>query len=97
MQQYKKAQFTIECGPKFDGITDGTLWNGWACPWFTLETMRAIKEWVNDGINDPIEVEGDKVFDVYIDERIECRTITLNGVKYYSIDGWCFDLCEGGE
>ena len=76
---------------QFQGITDQSLWNGWACPWFTLETMRAIQAWVDDGINCPIEIEGDRVFDVYIDERIECRTITVDGVKYYSIDGWCWD------
>lgn len=22
----------------YDGYTDGTHWNGWACPWFTKET-----------------------------------------------------------
>ncbi len=93
---YTQKTFTIECGPQFEGITDGSLWNGWECPWFTLETMKAIQAWVNDGINDPIAIEGDKVFDVYIDERIECRTITVDEVKYYSIDGWCWDL-QGNE
>lgn len=29
----------------YDGYTDGTHWNGWACPWFTKETCR-----LNSGI-----------------------------------------------
>lgn len=24
----------------YDGYTDGTHWNGWACPWFTKETAK---------------------------------------------------------
>ena len=89
--KYAHKTFAIECGPQFAGITDGSLWNGWACPWFTLETMKEIQAWTNDGINDPIEIEGDKVFDVYIDERIEMARSVIDGVTYYSIDGWCWD------
>jgi hypothetical protein len=88
---FTQGLFSIDCGPKFQGITDQSLWNGWECPRFTIETMREIQAWVNDGINDPIEIDGDKVYDVYIDERIECRTVTVGGVKYYAIDGWCWD------
>jgi hypothetical protein len=95
MTTFKQGTFCIECGPQFQGITDGSLWNGWACPWFTLETMKAIQAWVNDGINDPIEIDGDKIFDVYINERIELARSVIDGVTYYSIDGWCWD--EGDQ
>jgi len=91
MTTFKQGAFSIDCGPQFQGITDQSLWNGWECPWFTLETMRAIQAWVNDGINDPIAIEGDSVFDVYIDERIELARSVIDGVTYYSIDGWCWD------
>jgi hypothetical protein len=59
-----------------------------------METMKAIQSWVNDGINDPIEIDGDKIFDVYINERIEMACSVIDGVKYYSIDGWCWDEGE---
>lgn len=88
--KYTKKKFKIECGLQFEGITDGSTWNGWECPWFTLGAMKEIQAWVNDGINDPIAIDGDKVSDVYIDERIECRTITVDGITYYAIDGWCW-------
>lgn len=92
MTTYTQGTFSIDCGPKFDGITDGRLWNGWACPMFTIGAMRAIHDWVEDGINvNPIAIEGDKVFEVYEEERIECATVTINGVTYYGTDGWCWD------
>ena len=33
----------------YDGYTDGTHWNGWACPWFTKETALEIADahWEN--------------------------------------------------
>jgi hypothetical protein len=88
---FTQGLFSIDCGPQFQGITDGRLWNGWARPLFTLETMKAIQEWVSDGINDPIAIDGDRVFDVYIDESVECDQTVVDGVTYYEIDGWCWD------
>ena len=92
MTTYKKGTFSIDCGPQFQGITDQSLWNGWACPWFTLETMKEIQAWIEDGINvNPISIEGDKIFDVYENESIEMARTVVDGVTYYSIDGWCWD------
>lgn len=31
----------------YDGYTDGTHWNGWACPWFTKETALEIVDAYN--------------------------------------------------
>jgi hypothetical protein len=93
--KYEHKTFAIECGPQFNGITDGSLWNGWACPWFTLETMKKIQAWIEDGINvNPILIEDDKVCDVYENESIEMARTVVDGVTYYSIDGWCWDSCE---
>lgn len=87
----RNSIFSIDRGPKFPGITDGRLWNGWACPWFRLETMSEIARWVEDGINDPIEIDGERIFEVYETERIELETMVVDGVKYYQISGWCWD------
>jgi hypothetical protein len=104
MNTYYPAIFSIDCGEPFAGITDGRLWNGWACPLFTLHTIRSIQSWVEDGINlNPLLITGDRVFNVYDDdEKTECETIVLNGVKYYAIDGWTWDqndttTIEAGE
>jgi len=89
---YTNGIFSIDCGPQFQGITDGRLWNGWACPLFTLETMKEIQAWVEDGINvNPIAIEGDRVCNVYDHEQIELTTTVVDGVTYYELDGWCFD------
>jgi hypothetical protein len=53
--------------------------------------MKAIQEWASDGINDPIAIDGNRVFDVYIDESVECAQTVVDGVTYYEIDGWCWD------
>ena len=34
----RKTRFVIDCNEKnYEGYTDGRLWNGWECPWFTKE------------------------------------------------------------
>lgn len=45
----EKAKFYIAEGPRYDGYTDGSLWNGWECPWFTKEAADQIAREVNDG------------------------------------------------
>jgi hypothetical protein len=93
LNTYYPAIFSIDCGEPFAGITDGRLWNGWACPLFTLHTIRSIQSWVEYGdYESPLAIVRDQVFMVYEnEERTECETIVLNGVKYYAIDGWCWD------
>ena len=54
--------------------------------------MKEIQAWIEDGINvNPISIEGDKIFDVYENESIEMARTVVDGVTYYSIDGWCWD------
>lgn len=36
----------------YDGYTNGTHWNGWACPWFTKETALEIADAYNALIPD---------------------------------------------
>ena len=39
----KKTLFTIDgIEAVFEGYTDGSHWNGWACPWFTKEVAEQI-------------------------------------------------------
>ena len=36
----------------YNGYTDGTHWNGWACPWFTKETALEIADAHNALMNE---------------------------------------------
>lgn len=48
--ELKPARFSIEVAGDdavFDGFTTGQTWNGWECPYFTLEQGQAIVEAIN--------------------------------------------------
>lgn len=94
---YNKGTFCVTDSPRFEGITDGQHWNGWACPMFTLETMKKIQEWIGDKDGGRIDIEGNQVFDVFEDERTELTKIVVEGITYYSIDGWCWDEITGDQ
>lgn len=76
-------------------------WNGWACPWFTYETMQDIGRWIDGCVgDDPDAVR--LVFDIDgsvwetdgITEYV-LPTMTVDAVTYYLIDGWVWDA-DGG-
>lgn len=51
-----------EPDPVWDGLTDGTYWNGYANVWVTPDTMTAIRAWldrVEPGAVDPDEMDAD--------------------------------------
>ena len=87
----RNSTFSIERGQRFPGITNGSLWNGWACPWFRMETMREIQKWVEDPVNDILQIEGERIFEIWDTEKIELETMIFEGVTYYHISGWCWD------
>ena len=60
----RKTRFVIDCNEKtYEGYTDGRLWNGWECPWFTKEVAD---EMMRDFINDGGKAEYDSETDCYI-------------------------------
>ena len=42
--QFRKATFTLDSLPNvaFEGFTDGSTWNGFACPYFTFDVAEDI-------------------------------------------------------
>ena len=38
----KKTKFQIEEDPIFEGFTDGSTWNGWDNPYFTLKEAKKV-------------------------------------------------------
>ena len=91
---WEAGNFCINNGKVFNGITTGSTWNGWETPWFTLPEIKAIREWVEDGINqNPISIENKQVSVFYDvgEDSTHCETVQHEGETYYFIDGWCWD------
>lgn len=40
--QVRPGKFEIEGSPLFEGFTAGQTWNGWACPYFTLDNAKKV-------------------------------------------------------
>lgn len=96
----RKTLFTIDgFEAVFDGYTDGSHWNGWACPWFTKkvadEIMRISK-------NKGYYVYYDQNSDTYMyyvddDNNDEFQGNDIDGLHLYPIGNACWvwdDLAE---
>lgn len=93
----RKTKFNI-CDDErvYEGYTDGTLWNGWECPWFTKEVAEQImKDLRGDGAETEYNENTDSysvmlpdsVEDVFDGEYVD----TEDGVKHlYPIGAWCW-------
>ena len=94
----RKTRFVIDTNEKtYEGYTDGTLWNGWECPWFTKEVAD---EMMNDLRNEGVEAEYCEKTDSYIvkDDNNETQDVfdgayveTEDGTLHlYPIGAWCW-------
>lgn len=100
----RKTKFQI-CDDEriYEGYTDGRLWNGWECPWFTKEVVGQIMKDLN---NDDVPTEYDVATDSYIvhwededrDDVFEGYDVeTEDGIKHlYPIGagGWIWDEAQ---
>ena len=93
----RKTKFTI-CDDEriYEGYTDGTLWNGWECPWFTKEVTEQIMQDLN---KDGVETEYDDERDSYIVYQVDGEPDVFDGVdvitndgiqRLYPIGAWCW-------
>lgn len=94
----RKTRFVIDTNEKtYEGYTDGTLWNGWECPWFTKEVAE---EMMKDLNKEGVRTEYDEERDSYIVEVEQCDepdvfdgadVVTEDGIKHlYPIGAWCW-------
>lgn len=93
----RKTDFVI-CGDEktYEGYTDGRLWNGWECPWFTREVAEEIMQDLNKlGVKTEYDMETDS----YIVHQIDDVADKYNGadiktedglMHLYPIGGWCW-------
>lgn len=101
----RKTRFEI-CDDErnYEGYTDGRLWNGWECPWFTKEVTEQIMRDLN---SDGVETEYDAATDSYIIQVENCDqpdvfegydVETEDGIKHlYPIGAWCWIWDETRE
>lgn len=97
--EHRKVRVQIDGGPTYEAYCDNQRWNGWAMPWFTLESARAL-------MNDIPEVKYDEKLDRFtcqFDSRDDIDeftpvTITVDGqpLKVYGIGAgfWVWDECD---
>jgi hypothetical protein len=95
--KYTFNKFSIDDSPAFDGITTGKRWNGWQRPSFSLEVIKQIADWI-DPDHVTIIIDGDIV--AFVDAGSDnndlciCESFTVFSVRYYELDGWCWEVCE---
>jgi hypothetical protein len=93
----RKTKFNICDNERvYEGYTDGSLWNGWECPWFTKEVAEQIMQDLN---RDGVETEYNERTDEYIVKPIDDvedvfegeYVDTEDGCKIlYPIGAWCW-------
>lgn len=88
-------------GPKVAGVHDPSVrWNGWACPRFTLETVRELSRWLSaqdpaDGY-DRVSVVGDRVTVIVTAYPAEPYDVPADADGLYPVGafGWCWSEVE---
>lgn len=94
----RKTRFVIDTNEKtYEGYTDGTLWNGWECPWFTKEVAE---EMIRDFIKEGGKAEYNSETDSYVFQAEEwdqadifdgADVETEDGIQHlYPIGAWCW-------
>jgi hypothetical protein len=77
-------------------------WNGWACPWFTLDVCREIAEVINalPDNEEKIVVTDSQVFSVYVgngeEEKTEVEPSYIAGALFFPLGswGWVWEVAE---
>ena len=99
---FRMGRFLLEGSPtKFEGWTDGTLWNGWATPHFELETAKRVIK----AIQSP-KASFDEKKDAFLTESPDGEAEVWQAEQIQSADGkqikgypigawsWCWDEVE---
>lgn len=92
----KQDIFRINDGEGFAGIHEpNERWNGWAQPYFTIEVIRNIARWLESQCGEGARIvtwqDGRAIEITYDGETYELPTCTIDGVTYYTTDGWVWD------
>ena len=93
----------------FDGYTGGKVWNGWQCPYFTVDGMRQLASFLkklNDGDEEMERIDEDKAGafrlrdashsdeDDHVIEPKPHRTVDGRLLLYYMGGSWAWDITD---
>lgn len=98
MKKFRKSSFNIDDGEMLNGYTNGSTWNGWACPYFDFENATKLANQFMDNDDSKMlydtkkdtffyKVEWDEIVEEWMGEDIE-----VNGeiVHVYPIGAYCW-------
>ncbi|VWC80362.1 hypothetical protein BLA39750_01151 [Burkholderia lata] len=99
-RQFASISVSLDVGPSYLAYSCGERWNGWECPYFTIEeAMKLLEHPYLHGLR--YDAEGDKFImddgdgeDLY--ETVFASEVVLvdgNPIKVYAIGafGWCWN------
>lgn len=91
-RKFQRAQFSIDSLPEmtFEGFTDGEMWNGWACPYFTHNIARSVLQasqdngytWSFEAETDTFAVRHRDDPEDYEPERFEAIRINIENESF---------------
>lgn len=87
---YRAAAFTIDNEDVYPGLTDGTDWNGFACPLFAREV---IERQIADSPGVPLVYDARADAFVYDGEEI-FEGEDVDGTTYYAVGAGSWVWCE---
>ena len=76
----KKTRFQIEEDPIFEGFTDGSKWNGWSNPYFTLKEAKKV-------LNHYQNQECEESREQWKDWPLDKPSMTYQGIDLYYFGG----------
>lgn len=90
-------------------VANSSRWNGWAVPWFTKEIIELLWKRQYLGANGYVDLTESALTPIFwvnnksgifwdnnIPDYVELCHMIHDGIDYYSIDGYCWDLLEPG-
>lgn len=90
----KKSRFRIEEDEIYEGYTNGSTWNGWECPYFTLEVGKKICE---DYSDDEHRLYYDEIEDCFMEFDMEEGEFKHIGSRCrIAVDGKLMNLYDIG-
>lgn len=98
MRKYRKSSFNIDDGEMIKGYTNGSTWNGWACPYFNFENATILaneflqyddSKMLYDTKKDTFyyKIDGEEIMEEWTGEDIE---VDGEIIHVYPIGAYCW-------
>lgn len=97
----KQTQFAIDVfdNVTFEGFTENREWNGWACPYFTLEQGEKVAEAHKRFVSNAWYDQKSDAFNFQMDDDdVESyESVEIDGQKFYPIGNGCWIWREAND